>query len=198
MHYLDSYGLLGLLSLLYDTLRTRLFFSGARLVRFPIYIRGRRWIKLGAKFSCGRRLRLEAFDEDNRKSVLIHFGEHVRIGDDVHIGAIQSVRLGNRVLLASKIYISDHNHGSYSGEQHSDPRLPPYDRPTTGASVVIEDDVWLGEFVVVLPGVRIGKGSIIGAMTTVTKDIPPYCIAVGSPARVIKRFNFETGFWETA
>ena len=47
-----------------------------------------------------------------------------------------------------------------------------------------------------LAGVRIGQGAIIGAMSTVTKDIPPYCVAVGSPARVIKQFNFADGIWE--
>jgi len=62
--------------------------------------------------------------------------------------------------------------------------------------VVMEDDVWLGEFVSVLAGVRIGKGSIIGTMSTVSRDIPPYSIAVGSPARVIKQFNFASGMWE--
>jgi acetyltransferase-like isoleucine patch superfamily enzyme len=48
----------------------------------------------------------------------------------------------------------------------------------------------------VLPGVRIGKGAIVGALSTVTRDIPPYSIAVGSPARIIKRFNFDSEVWE--
>jgi len=198
MNYLESYGVAGLISLICDTIRTRLFFPNARLVRFPIYIRGRKRISFEGAFSCGRRLRLEAFGEKNTAATLIHIGRDVRFGDDVHIGAIQSVTLGDRVLLASKIFISDHNHGSYSDSEHTDPRQAPFDRPLAGAPVVIEDDVWIGEFVVVLPGVRIGKGSIIGAMTTVTKNVPAYCIAVGSPARVIKRYNFETGVWEPA
>ena len=62
--------------------------------------------------------------------------------------------------------------------------------------VFIEDNVWIGEFVSVLPGVRIGEGSVIGTMSVVTHDIPPFSIAVGSPARVIKRFNFATSCWE--
>ena len=198
MNYLKSYGVAGFISLVFDTVRTRLFFRGARLVRFPIYIRGRKLIKFKPEFSCGRRLRLEAFSETRSDVTLIQIGHSVRIGDDVHIGATQSVTLGDRVLLASKIFISDHNHGSYASDQQTDPRQPPFDRPLVGAPVVIEDDVWLGEFVVVLPGVRIGKGSIIGAMTTVTRDVPPYCIAVGSPARVIKRYNFETRVWDRA
>jgi lipopolysaccharide O-acetyltransferase len=54
---------------------------------------------------------------------------------------------------------------------------------------IIEDNVWLGEFVSILPGVTIGKGNIIGANSVVTQDIPPYSIAVGTPARVAKRFD---------
>jgi lipopolysaccharide O-acetyltransferase len=56
--------------------------------------------------------------------------------------------------------------------------------------------VWLGEHVSVLPGVTIGKGCIIGANSVVAKDIPDYCIAVGCPARVIKRFSFASNRWE--
>jgi acetyltransferase-like isoleucine patch superfamily enzyme len=62
----------------------------------------------------------------------------------------------------------------------------------TAQPVVIEDDVWLGEFVFVLAGGRISRGSVIGTMSTVTRDIPTYSIAVGSPARIIKQFNFVT------
>jgi acetyltransferase-like isoleucine patch superfamily enzyme len=58
---------------------------------------------------------------------------------------------------------------------------------TISKEVVIEDDVWLGYNVIVLPGVTIGKGSVIGAGSVVSKDIPPYSIAIGNPARVIKK-----------
>ena len=115
----------------------------------------------------------------------------------MHIGANESVVIGNRVLIASKVFISDHDHGAYGKDgQHTDPRIAPWDRPIFSSPVVIEDDVWIGESVSVLAGVRIGRGAIIGAMSTVTKDIPPYCIAVGSPARVIKKFNFTDSAWE--
>lgn len=55
-----------------------------------------------------------------------------------------------------------------------------------GHPIFIEDDCWIGGNTVILPGVRIGKGSTIGASSVVTKDIPPYSVAVGSPCRVIK------------
>jgi lipopolysaccharide O-acetyltransferase len=65
------------------------------------------------------------------------------------------------------------------------------------APVRIGQRVWLGEGVSVLKGVTIGDGSIIGAGAVVNKDIPPNCIAVGVPARIVKRFCAETGSWES-
>jgi acetyltransferase-like isoleucine patch superfamily enzyme len=166
-------------------------------MRRPLYIRGRRWIVLGSRFTCGRGLRLDALGCAATAGPLIQIGSDVAINDHVHIGCVESVVIGNRVLIASKVFISDHDHGSYgSGGIHSDPRIAPRERLLSASPVVIEDDVWIGESVSVLAGVRIGRGAIIGAMSTVTKDIPPYCVAVGSPARVIKQFNFADGIWE--
>jgi acetyltransferase-like isoleucine patch superfamily enzyme len=193
---LASYGLVGLLSLAFDILRTRIKYPGSRLMRWPLYIRGRRWIVLGPNFTCGRGLRMDALGDSSTKGSLIHIGADVRLNDYVHIGSIESISIGNRVLIASKVFITDHDHGAYGkGGVHSDPRVPPNDRALSSAPVVIEDDVWLGEFVSVLAGARIGKGSIIGTMSTVIGHIPPYSIAVGSPARVVKQYDFESCTW---
>jgi len=196
-HLFRDYGYIGTLWLAFDLARTRIWFRGVRLIRFPIYIRGQRWINFGNNFSTGRFARIEAFGNSSTVGKLIQFGRNVRINDNVHIGAVESVIIGDRVLIASKVYISDHNHGAYGKDgTHSDPTVPPFDRPIHSAPVVIEDDVWIGEFVSVLPGVRIGRGSVIGSMTTVTHDIPAYSIAVGSPARVIKQYIVDSGSWE--
>ena len=64
--------------------------------------------------------------------------------------------------------------------------------------VVIEDEVWLGERVCVMPNVTIGKHSVVGANSVVTKSIPPYSVAVDSPAKVIKQYNHDTKQWERA
>lgn len=194
---ITSYGLIGTASLALDLICTRLFYPGCRLMRRPHYIRGRRWIALGPGFTCGRGLRMDAFGTPASNGPLIHVGTQVAVNDYVHIAAVASVTIGDRVLIASKVFISDHDHGCYGkGGIHSSPRTPPGDRDLSATPIVIEDDVWLGEFVSVLPGVRIGKGSIIGTMSTVTRDIPPYSIAVGSPARVIKQYSFENNRWE--
>jgi acetyltransferase-like isoleucine patch superfamily enzyme len=194
---LASYGLIGLASLALDVIVTRVRFPKSRLMRRPLYIRGRRWIVFGPGFTCGRGLRMDALGERSTTGSLIRIGCDVAMNDYVHIGAVESVFIGDRVLIASKVFISDHDHGAYGKSGiHTDPSIPPGERLLYASPVVIEDDVWLGEFVSVLAGVRIGRGSIVGAMSTVTRDVPPYSIAVGSPARVIKQFNFASGMWE--
>ena len=166
-------------------------------------IGGVKYMNIGCKFGAGKGLWLEAIDSFVTESDLQIFtpqlviGDNVSIGEYVHIGCVNRVVIGNNVLTGSKVYITDHNHGTYTGNAQSSPDTPPAKRKLTeGKEVVIGDNVWIGEFVTVLPGVHIGAGSIIGSHTTVTHDIPPRCIAVGSPARVIKRWNEEKKSWE--
>lgn len=110
---------------------------------------------------------------------------------------MENVTIGNNVLIASKIFISDLNHGSYGTEGiHDSPDIPPNERKLYAKPVIIEDNVWLGEFVSVLSGVTIGKGTIVGANSVVSRDLPKFVIAVGSPARPIKKYNFDTERWE--
>lgn len=74
--------------------------------------------------------------------------------------------------------------------------MPPNQRPLVASPLTIENNVWIGEGVSVLPGTKIGEGSIIGANAVVSKDIPPLSVAAGIPAKVIKRFNPEKNIWE--
>lgn len=191
-----SYSVMGLVRLGVDLGWTRLCFPGARLVRRPYIVRGRRHIRIGAGFTSGPGLRVDAFPLGSGDRVIINIGDGVQVNDSVHVAGVHSVRIGNRVLIASKVFITDHGHGSYGTDGGDSPLVPPAERPLSWAPVVIEDDVWLGEFCSVLPGVTIGKGSIIGTMSVVNRDVPPYCIAAGSPARVIKRYNFEARRWD--
>ncbi|MGE8526360.1 DapH/DapD/GlmU-related protein [Chryseobacterium rhizosphaerae] len=195
MEILKRYNVFKLLQLSYFKFRTVLVFKEARIIRFPIDIRGKKFIKVSKGFTTGVGCRIEAYPENNRQTLF--FGENFQMNDYVHITAMEHVQIGNNVLFASKIYISDCSHGSYSGnENDSKPSEIPKDRKMFSKPVIIEDNVWLGEFVSVLPGVTIGKGSIIGANSVVSKNIPANVIAVGSPAKPIKKYNFETQKWE--
>jgi len=199
LEYLQTYGVRGFIRLMRDVINTKLFFPACRLIRQPYYIKRRKYIHFGERFTAGVGLRVDVPQQPAGSAVVIEFGNDVQVNDYVHITGINSIKIGNHVLIASKVFISDHNHGNYKGSlPHSSPLEPPNDRALSIGKIVIEDNVWIGEFVSVMPDVTIGKGAIIGSMSVVTKDIPPYTIAVGSPAKVIKRFNFETNCWEGA
>ena len=169
---------------------TKVFYPGARLVRRPITVRGKDKLEYGAGFTTGKGCRIESFNGG-----LIKVGRDVHIGDYVHIAAAERIEIGDNCLFASHIFISDLSHGSY-GANGSNPAMPPNDRPLSTTPVRIGKNVWLGENVTILQGVTIGDGCVIGSGAIVTKDIPDNCIAVGAPARPIKRYNAETGAWE--
>lgn len=195
---LKKYGLLGTIRLLTSLIYTKVFYPRARLIRLPFDIRNKRYIKIGKNFTTGFGCRIEAFPLDKSYKTCIEIGDDVQINDYVHIAAIKRLIIGNNVLMASKIFISDISHGSYNGDKNDDnPESNPSDRPLFSKEVIIEDNVWLGEFVSVLPGVTIGKGTIVGANSVVTKSLPANVIAVGSPAKPIKKYNFTSQRWES-
>lgn len=162
------------------------------------HLRGLSSIQIGKNFSTGVCFRLEAVTNHNSKkykpSIVIK--DNVAVSDFVHIGCVNYVEIGNNVLIGSKVYITDHGHGSYSGMDQSSPNIPPnYRDVKSDKKVVIADNVWIGDNVSILPGVFIGKGSVIGANSLVSRDIPPFSIAVGTPAFVIKKYNEEIKQW---
>ncbi|MGC1870149.1 MAG: hypothetical protein WA700_04255 [Acidobacteriaceae bacterium] len=154
-------------------------------------------IRIGKNFSSGRGLWLQAVTERGGE----RFSPKIIIGDDVDISfwttitAVNYVEVGSRVLIASKVTILDHNHGAYSGEEHTSPLVPPSQRRLSRGRVVIGNDVWIGEGAVVGPGSEIGEGSIIGSNSVVKGVIPAFTIAVGAPARPIKRYDFNKLQW---
>lgn len=155
----------------------------------PVITYGLENIVIGDNFHSGERLKLRTFSSwrNQKFSPEIVIGNNVNIETDCHISAINSVIIEDNVLMASFVYISDHAHGDINANSLI---CSPLERPLVSKGPVrICRNVWLGEKVTVLPGVTIGEGSIIGANSVVTKDIPPYCVACGSPAKVIKKLR---------
>jgi len=114
------------------------------------------------------------------KGGTISIGDYCLISPGVRISAAQSINIGNNVMFAANVYLSDSDwHGIYN-------RIRPF---RCNKPVIIENNVWLGERVIVNKGVTIGENSVVGAGSVVTKDIPANSIAAGNPARVIKSIN---------
>jgi acetyltransferase-like isoleucine patch superfamily enzyme len=140
------------------------------------------------RFEIGDLTTIEDFTTINNGSGDVLMGNRVRIG----IGSvvIGPVTMGNGSGLGQHVFISGFNHGYQDGSKNSSVQ------PLDIKPVIIEDEAHIGANSVVVAGVRIGKRVQVGAGSVVTKDIPPFSVAVGNPARVIKRFNQETEQWE--
>lgn len=113
----------------------------------------------------------------------IQIGNRVGLNDYTYISALYGVTIGNNTRIGEFVSIRDNDH------TFSRLDMPICHQGFTGTSIDIEDDVWIGRGVFVGKGVQIGQGAVIGANSVVTKDIPAYAVAVGSPAKVIKYRN---------
>ena len=118
----------------------------------------------------------------------------VSIGNNTLIGlfnvVIGPISIGNDVIIAQNVVLSGLNHGYENIE------LPIKDQPCNVSEIVIEDECWIGANAVITAGVRVGKHSIVAAGSIVTKDVPPYTIVGGNPAKVLKKYNFQSAAWE--
>lgn len=192
----NKYGLYEKFNNALSFMYTKFFYKGARLVRRPVFIRGKHLIHFGDGFTTGYNCRIEAFETEKGKNKRIIFGENCKMGDYVHIAGGESVNIGNNVLMGSKILVTDISHGSYNGDAlDSSPQIPPDERPINTSPVNIGSNVWVGDNVCILAGVNIGDGCVIGANSLVNKDIPNDSIAVGSPAKVVKKYSYEFEKW---
>lgn len=118
------------------------------------------------------------------------FSPNISIGDNSGIGVNcflnSGIRIGKNVMMGPEVHVYTTNH------RHDRLDIPMIEQGMQNTrEVVIEDDVWIGAKSIILPGVRIQKGSIIGAGSVVTKDVPPYTIVAGNPAKVIKQRENE-------
>lgn len=154
---------------------------------FSIY--NPQYIEIGMNFRSLERFRIEAIDKfGNQKfTPSIKIGNNVNFNTDIHIGCVNSIIIGDNCLFGSRIFISDHNHGETTEEML---QIFPMKRPLVSkGSIVIKNNVWVGEGVAIMPNVIFGENCIIAANAVVTKDVPPNCIAAGVPAKIIKKIR---------
>jgi acetyltransferase-like isoleucine patch superfamily enzyme len=155
----------------------------------PLKIFGAKNIHVGNKVIIEYKTWLAAYPHTGATNCNLTIDDGTHIGHFNHIYATSGIYIGRNVLTADKVYISDNLHS------YENVRVPVNKQEIKQLKEVsIGDGSWLGENVCVI-GASIGKGSVIGANSVVTKDIPDYCVAVGSPAKVIKKYDFETGEW---
>ena len=112
-------------------------------------------------------------------------GDNVSIGEYSHVTCTNTLIIGNGVLTGKRVLITDNAHGASTRETLD--QLPMSREIVSKGTVIIEDNVWIGEMACIMPGVKIGKGAIIGANAVVTKDVPAYAVVGGNPAKIIKQ-----------
>lgn len=165
-------------------------FSVHSLIDSPLRIDGMKNISISKGVVVQYKTWLAAVPLAGNSDCILEIGEGSIIGNFNHIYATSCIKIGKNVLTADKVFIIDNSH-SYSNIS-----VPIMHQPIKHiGDVEIGDGSWLGENVCIL-GVSIGRNCIIGSNSVVTRDIPDYCIAVGSPAKIIKRYNHKTKEWQ--
>ncbi|MBN9662344.1 MAG: acyltransferase [Acidobacteria bacterium] len=158
-------------------------FGRRSVLQLPVRISGEDRVAVGSSVYVGSGCWIQCLPDGDSRSVAISLGNGVSIAGGCVISAVRSVTLEENVLLARNVYIADHMHS------YRDKSLPVLAQGVERVSpVLIKRGAWLGQNVVVCPGVTIGCGSVVGANSVVTQDVGDYSVAVGAPARVVKSF----------
>lgn len=147
-------------------------------------LHGLGYISIGDGSKISKGVQLTAWKSFSGTNGVIEIGKNCNIRDNAHITAVERIVIGDNLLTGTNVLITDNSHGTTN---LNDMLVAPDRRNVVSCgAVVIGDNVWLGNNVCIMPGVKIGNGVIVGANSVVTKDIPDYSVAVGSPAKVVK------------
>lgn len=138
-------------------------------------------------FELGEHSIVEDFSVINNGVGNVLIGPNSLIG----IGAvlIGPVTIGANVIMAQHVVLSGLNHG------YEDIHTPIRDQPVTTRPIVVEDDCWIGANVTITAGVTIGRHSVVAGGSVVTRNVAPYTVVGGNPARVLKRYEAQSGQW---
>lgn len=172
--------------------RWRVIKQGGYAAR-SLMVTNQHFIHIGKKVKIKKGYRIECYSKfagkELKPNIVIEDG--VNIGNYLTILGGATIRIGKDSIFAGNVTLVSENHG-----MNPEIETPYHAQPLSTGDVIIGEGCWLGQNVCVLPNVTIGKKCIIATSSVVTRNIPDYCIAAGVPARVIKKYNFNTHNWE--
>lgn len=161
-------------------------------IGFGKHLRDCRFIRIGKNTRIRRHITINCYGKyrGEKLSPQLLIGNNVYINDGFMCLVTDKVTIENNVTVGPNVSVMSHNHGL-------NPESQSYlDNKLEIAPVTLKDGCWIGDKSIILPGVTVGKKAVIGAGSVVTKSIDDYAMAVGNPARIIKRYNLETKKWE--
>jgi acetyltransferase-like isoleucine patch superfamily enzyme len=165
------------------------FFGVGSSIKRSIRFKNPENIVIGDRVRIGYKTWLSCTNQTGYQNPELIIGSDTYVGNFNHIYATKKIEIGSNVLIADKVYISDNQH------TYEDINIPIKRQPLKQLSPVsIGDGSWIGENVCIV-GATIGKNCVIGANSVVTKNIPDFCVAVGIPARIIKRYDLNKCAW---
>lgn len=158
-------------------------------INSPLSIDGIKNIQMGANSFIKDNAYIIVLPLTGENECKLIIGNNCRIQFNAHIVSTKSVVIGNNCSIGSNTYIADNTHN------YEDITIAPKDQPIKQLNEVsIGDDTWIGKNVCIM-GCKIGKHCVIGANSIVNRDIPDYCVVTGTPAKIVKRYDFERGDW---
>ena len=166
-------------------------FGEGTVIQHPSLITEKKNISIGKNTTILGDSRIQIFNALTGKEAKIAIGSNCYFGFHLTILAGGSINIGDDVLIASNVLITSENHG-----MNPESEIPYMNQPLECKDVSIGNGTWIGEKFSILSGGSICKKCVIGTNAVVTKSIPDYSMALGIPARVIKKWNFEKHEWE--
>jgi acetyltransferase-like isoleucine patch superfamily enzyme len=169
-------------------------FGQGSIIKYPYRIWNKQKIEIGSQvfiaensfFAIPNQIKSQIFNSN------VKIGNNVRIGSNLILACINSVVIEDDVLMADRVFISDTIHA------YSDVNNPVLTQPLESkGKILIKSGSFIGVNAVILPGVSIGKHSVVGASSVVTKSVPDYTVVAGVPAKIIKKYSKEKKIWIT-
>lgn len=165
----------------YNTGGLKAAWGGVKIAK-SITLMGRQYISIGKDTAIGKNATITAWKKGDDPSIII--GDKCILGDYIHLTSSNYIEIGTGVLTGKWVTITDNSHGRITKEELE---LRPSQREVfSKGPVIIKDRVWIGDKVTILPGVTVGEAAIIGANSVVTKDVPPFAVVAGNPAKIIR------------
>jgi acetyltransferase-like isoleucine patch superfamily enzyme len=158
----------------------------------PLVVTNRKYCFIGEHVDIWKNARIEVIEIWNgeKRKPKLQIGNHCSFGQGLHLTCGDDIKVEDYVTCTGNVTITDIMH------VYENIELPILKQPIVCKPVIIGEHCFLGMGSVILPGVILGKRCIVGANAVVTKSIPDYCVVAGNPAKIIKKYNIDTGKWE--